>query len=149
MAVTPKPQRGRGRPTVYTEAIAAEICERIANGASLKSVCSDDAMPSEATVINWHLDDREGFSERYMRARAVQAMRWHDEVVEIADDGSNDWMAKNKGELVVDHEHVTRSRLRIDTRKWLMSVTVPRLFGAKEESSGSSVTVNIRKFGDE
>ena len=149
MAVTPKPQRGRGRPTVYTEAIAAEICSRLAGGESLRKICEDESLPTDACVRHWVVEDREGFFARYMRAREAQAMLWHDEVVEIADNGINDWMANNAGEMVLNHEHVTRSRLRIDTRKWLMSVTVPRLFGAKEESSGSSVTVNIRKFGDE
>jgi hypothetical protein len=59
-----------------------------------------------------------------------------DEVLEIADDGSNDWMDKEakSGRLMrtLDHEHVQRSRLRVDARQWLMERFAPDRFGPRQ-----------------
>ncbi len=58
-----------------------------------------------------------------------------DETVEISDDGRNDWMERqseeDKERYVLNGEHVQRSRLRVDTRKWLLSKALPKMFGDK------------------
>lgn len=55
----------------------------------------------------------------------------------IADDGSNDWIEKvaKSGETftVPDHEHMARSRLRIETRKWYLSKLAPKKYGERVE----------------
>ncbi len=53
-----------GRPTKYTEALAAEICRRIADGASLRSVCEAEDMPDRETVRRW-LREKGGFCGQY------------------------------------------------------------------------------------
>lgn len=128
----------RGRPSKYTEAIACEICERLANGEALKTICADKHLPEESTVRNWALTDAHGFFARYMRAREAQALRWADEIVEISDDGTNDFMEIKEGAEVVNHEHIARSRLRVDTRKWLLSKLLPKQFGDKVTLGGDS-----------
>lgn len=134
--------RMNGRPSIYTADLAATICERLAKGESLRSVCRDEGMPVEATVRGWALDDREGFSAQYARAREFQAHAIADELLEIADDGSNDWMALHaKGDNAslgweLNGEHVQRSRLRSDTRKWLLSKMLPKLYGDKLTHAG-------------
>ena len=50
------------------------------------------------------------------------------EILEISDDSSNDWMAR-EGRIVPDHENVQRSRLRVDSRRWLLSKLMPRKYG--------------------
>ena len=54
-------------------------------------------------------------------------------MLEIADDGRNDWIVRlrkdGSTETVVDNEAVQRSRLRIDTRKWLLSKLSPKKYG--------------------
>jgi hypothetical protein len=69
----------------------------------------------------------------YARAREMQMELRADELLEIADDGSNDWMevdvAAGRIIRVFDHEHARRSELRIRTRMWLMSKFAPRRFG--------------------
>jgi hypothetical protein len=125
-----------GRHSVYTPALADEICERIAAGETLKEICRDAHMPDEKTVRTWALEDREGFSPRYARARDLQLERWADELVEISDDGRNDWMERN-GETVVDHEHIQRSKLRSDNRKWLLSKLRPDRYGDRMEHVGA------------
>ena len=57
-----------------------------------------------------------------------------DEMLEIADDGSNDWMLRNgSGKELhgLNGEHIQRSRLRLDTRKWLLSKALPKIYGDK------------------
>jgi hypothetical protein len=58
-----------------------------------------------------------------------------DELLEISDDASNDWMARRAKsgdiESVPDNEAVQRSRLRVDTRKWLMGKLKPKKYGDK------------------
>jgi len=66
---------------------------------------------------------------------------WADEIVEIADDGSNDWMQRRlkdgSDETVMDHEHVSRSRLRVDTKKWLLSKLAAKTYGDKVQHTGA------------
>lgn len=119
---------GQGRPTLYTVEIADRICAELAGGNSLAGICRAADMPSQATVHGWVTEDRDGFSERYTRAREVQALRWADELVEIADDGSNDTYTADGAEKV-NHDHIQRSKLRVDTRKWLLSKMLPKIYG--------------------
>lgn len=124
-----------GRPSKFTEKLALTICWRMSEGESLRQICRDPQMPSASTVHKWVLQKPE-FAEQYARAREMLMEHWADEIIEIADDGSNDWMEKQNadGETiaeVVNHEHIQRSRVRIDTRKWLMSKLAPKRYGDK------------------
>jgi hypothetical protein len=91
-------------------------------------------MPKRTTFLGWVLENHDGLADRYARARETG---WHamaEETLEIADDGANDWMARNKpGDGGYDHngEHSQRSRLRVDTRKWLLSKVLPKVYGDK------------------
>jgi hypothetical protein len=38
-----------GRPSDYTQEIADLICERIADGESLRAICAGDDMPNKST----------------------------------------------------------------------------------------------------
>ncbi len=79
----------KGRPSLYTEALAAEICRRLAEGESLRAICADKAIPGISTVMGWLFDGNHGeFSEQYARAREAQAEIRADEIVDIADDAS-------------------------------------------------------------
>ena len=80
----------RGRPTAYTPELAAEICERMAAGESLRSICRSEDMPSEITVRRWAIENREGFSAQYAMASETRMDCLADEIVEIADDKSGD-----------------------------------------------------------
>lgn len=123
-------KRPRGRPTVYTRAIADLICKRIASGMSLRQACADEDIPPASTVRGWVVDDIDGFAERYTRARMLLAEHWADELVEIADDSSRDMVLTKEGEKL-DSEHVQRSRLRVDTRKWIIARMLPKVYGDK------------------
>jgi hypothetical protein len=130
-----------GRPTDYTVELAAEICGRLAVGESMRTVCKDPDMPAPSTVFLW-LSKREEFSEQYVLAKAQSAEAIAEEMFDIADDGSNDWMEvhfKDGSEgWKLNGESVQRSRLRVDTRKWYLSKIKPKKYGEKvsQEISG-------------
>ena len=130
-----------GRPCIFDRAIFEQIAERVSNGETLKSVCdSDEKFPSAPTVRRWVVEDREGISALYARARECQMEAWADDIVEIADDGRNDWMTIKRGGEDVEvpnQEVLQRSRLRVDTRKWIASKILPKKFGDKVAIGGA------------
>lgn len=127
--------RRPGRPSAYTEEIADEILIRLAQGETLNKICTADHLPWKTTVLDWVIANRNGFHDRYRRARDLQLEHWSEETVDISDDGSNDWVerARKNGEIdvVLDREHVSRSELRVNTRKWLLSKLKPEKYGER------------------
>ncbi len=120
--------------STYSEEVAEQICDLILDGGILSKICMQDGMPSSRTVLRW-LDRHEDFRRLYDRAREIRAEVWAEEILDISDDTSDDWIDKEKPDgstdRVVDHEHVTRSKLKVDSRKWLMSKAAPRRYGEK------------------
>jgi hypothetical protein len=134
-------QRPAGRPKALTKALREEICDRVMDGETVRAICADGHMPAERTVYRTlAAEGEEEFRQRYARAREIQLMRWEDDLLEIADDGRNDWVEKRnaQGEVTgwtVNGEHIQRSRARIDTRKWLMGKRAPKKYGDKVEQT--------------
>ncbi|ELY3709794.1 DNA packaging protein [Cronobacter sakazakii] len=138
-------EKKTGRPSDYTEELAEIICLRLAEGESLRSVCRDEGMPSKQTVLRW-LARNESFRAQYVRAKEEGAEAIAEELFDIADDGSNDWMEKldKDGEAIgyqLNGEHVQRSKLRIDTRKWYLSKILPKKYGDRIQHD-QSITFN-------
>ena len=123
-----------GRPKVLTPELMTEICDRIVDGETIRRIAQVEHMPAASTIY-LELGRNPAFSEQYARAREAHLIRMEDELVEIADDASNDWMErrdKDTGEVVgwqLNGEHIQRSKVRIDTRKWLMSKRAPKRYG--------------------
>lgn len=142
----------RGRPSRYTKALAARICEELASGRTLRDVCRNEEFPSEMTVRRWALENYNGFSSQYEEARKIGYMSMADELFEIADDGANDWMLKNEPDnpgYAINGEHVSRSRLRLDTRKWALAKALPKIFGDKTIHAGDAENpVQVRQSFD-
>lgn len=124
-----------GRPSSFTQAMADQICERIADGESLRAICRDESMPAKSTVFKW-LADMKPFADQYARAREAQADTLADEILEIADDTSRDTIATEKNGEQPNSEWITRSRLRVDARKWLASKMAPKKYGDKITHAG-------------
>jgi hypothetical protein len=120
-----------GRPTLFTQELADRICLRLAEVGNLRAVCREEGMPAESTVRHWVLEDREGFKAKYNDARELGYHAMADEVLDIADDGRNDWMER-EGQPVINGEHIARSRLRFDARRWLLSKALPKVYGDKQ-----------------
>lgn len=116
--------------------IQQEVCDRIANGESLIKICKSEGMPKKNTVLAWVIEDAE-FSNQYARAREAQADHYLDEIVEISDQSALDTeIDPASGNEVTNHEVIQRARLRVDTRKWVMSKLAPKKYGDKLIHSG-------------
>lgn len=121
-----------GRPPIYTDELAKEICLRISNGRSLSAVCRDEDMPSRSIIYDW-LADNKDFSDRYHEADLQRADYHADEIIEIADG------------VGADTAEVAKARLQIDTRKWQVARMNATKYGDKQQvdnvsSDGSMAT---------
>lgn len=121
-----------GRPSIYTEELAEKICAIIATShKSLRKICEGEGMPSVQTILNW-LNTNEAFLAQYTRAKEEQADLLVDEMIEIADDGSQDLDGFNDyGKPMENKEFVNRSKLKVETRKWIASKLKPKRYGEK------------------
>ena len=146
------------RKPVLTQEAMDHILDEVSDGRTLNSICRkekqsdiDAGVPCRKTVTNAllirppkdHDPKYEADAERYAEfrelffnvARPLQFMAWEDHIIEIADDSSQDWrdVVGKDGEIhrVMDKEVVQRSRVRIDTRKWLMAKALPKKYGEK------------------
>lgn len=117
------------RPTVFTPELGATICEKLAECGSLRRVCLEPDMPLERTVRRWYTEN-EQFASEYARAKEAGIDALVDETLDIADDGSNDYMQTKDGEKL-DAEHVQRSKIRIETRRWLAERMMPKKYGVR------------------
>lgn len=109
-----------GRPSVKSPEIAKEFCRRIAAGRSVKSVCSDEDMPSDYTIWRWLYED-EDFSSLYTRAIQARAISHAERIDELAE-------MVTRGEIPPDV-----GRVAIDAKKWTASRLLPRLYGDKQQ----------------
>lgn len=123
-----------GRPTDFTTALADAICERLADGESLRAICSGEDMPNRATVFRWLAAD-EAFRDQYAHAREAQAETHADEIVAISDEVEVRTVNGEGDEVVLalDPVGVARNRLRVDARKWVASKLKPKVYGDKVE----------------
>ena len=111
-----------------------ELCRRVSIGQSLMQVCQEDrAMPSYVTALRW-LTDYPDFAEAHKQAQRQRADVLFEEALTVADDARNDWMARNDPNnpgWQANGEHIQRSKLRVDTRKWAASKLNPSRYGDK------------------
>lgn len=155
VARSPKPKKPAkakkptGRPSKYTQELADEICEMLAMGYSIRTVCRPEHMPSIQTFFRW-LRMYPEFNEQYAHAKQEAADAMAEDILDIADDGTNDWMEKQdaSGDMVgwmLNGEHVQRSKLRIESRKWLMAKMKPRKYGDKLDmtTNGNDIGVTL------
>lgn len=130
------PRRGPGYPTTYCQTTAIQICTRLVEGESLRSVCRDPAMPAISTVFLW-LQAHPEFREQYDLARDAQADTLADEILFIADNpqiGTRS-VTKPSGVEVHEGDMIEHRRLQVDARKWVASKLKPRRYGEKLEST--------------
>lgn len=131
-----EPKNPQGRPTIFNEVIAKRICDLTATHTMgykrLHSMYPD--LPYEQTVREWRLAHASTFGLQYAQAKIIQAEILAEECLDIADDSRNDWMEslseEEKGNgWKLNGDHINRSRLRIDTRKWHASKLLPKKYG--------------------
>ena len=125
----------------YTAALGERICALLRDGLTLNQVCKLEGMPREASVREWAANPDHPITSNYARSREIGYQKMADELIEISDDATNDWIERTRDDgstvEVVNHEHIQRSRLRVDTRKWLLSKALPKMYGDKVAVTGA------------
>lgn len=154
---TPVKTKEVGRPTRYTKALGLKICNRIAAGESLRSICLDVTLPHRSTVFRWLMASKTkkvkngenivvpsfpAFQDQYRAARELQFAGYADEIMDICDDGSNDWMERENRDgstsEFLNMEAIQRSKLRAEMRLKILAKMKPKEWGDKvvHESQG-------------
>jgi hypothetical protein len=123
---------------VYTQALADEICDRLADGEPLNVICKTPGMPVPSAIRKWALD-RADFGARYTRAKSIGYERLADEVIAIGD-------APIIHNGHPDNALVQHARLMSDNRKWLLSKVLPKIYGDKVEISGDANAPLIQRI---
>ena len=130
-----RPHKKRGRPSAYSTDRADRICDLLLKGLSLAAVSRRRGMPTQTTMLKW-LAAHPDFEVRYVHARQYYAEVMFDEMIQIADDASGDWIEKVSGKngevfMAANLEHINRSKLRVDTRRWILARMAPLKYGDK------------------
>jgi hypothetical protein len=117
--------------TIRTQELADILVAGVSDGIPLRELCRRHSI-SKSEVYRWRADDA-AFEGRFVRAREEGFDAIAEEAMEIADDGTNDWEKRNREdgstEDVLNHEHVQRSKLRIETRLKLLAKWDPKRYG--------------------
>jgi len=126
------------RPSKYTEKLGKELCAQLMEGMSLRAICAMEGMPTKTTICRWLADEEKypEFCDQYARAREIQAELLAYEILDIADDESNDLVKilDKDGNNIGSQQNgvsVNRSRLRVDARKWTAARLLPKKYGDK------------------
>lgn len=122
-------------PIPFDQAIADEVCRRMICGEYLKDICNEEGMPSVGTVRYWR-NQNAVFRAQYEAAREAQAEGIFDELIDIVDDGRNDWVereGRNGSYIALNTEALGRSKLRAETRLKMLEKIAPKRYGEKAQ----------------
>lgn len=143
-----------GRPSEYKQELADKICEQLSIGYSLRTIIKDPELPSIATIFKW-MRTNEEFLNQYARAKQEAADAMAEDILDISDNATNDWMEDNydKGKTpgyALNGENIQRSKLRVDTRKFLMAKMKPKIYGDKLDmtTNGKDLPTPIMRLDD-
>ena len=129
-----------GRPTIFTNDVATEICDRLKAGESLEQIGALPHLPDRRTVLTWLFSgkpEHERFLVEYRRAREAQSEAWVDDMVPIAD--------KLEGK---ERHEVRAAELKIRTRQWVAERLQRQVYGPKvEHTHTGNVNVKINLAG--
>lgn len=144
--MTEKKKHPGGVPLTYTKELGEEICLKVAtHGYGLSRLCAENPhWPCRQTIFEWRIKVKE-FGDIYAKAKQEQVEYLVDEMIDIADDTSRDTIVKVNSRTdeeyeVCNTEWINRSRLRVDTRKWLAAQLSPKIYGdnKKDKDTGDA-----------
>lgn len=110
--------------------IVTEVCTLIASGKSMRDAIKEVGKASRQSVFDWINEDKKKL-DQYARAMEYRADCIFDDIIDIADNTEGDMMMDENGREKVNHENIQRSRLKVDTRKWIISKMMPSRYGEK------------------
>lgn len=170
------PARHTGNQRKYDRAVVgAQICTLLKEGRSLWSICQQAEMPNVATFLEWVKQDPAGLGKDYAQAREIGYTLLADEIVQLSDK-THEWVTvqeldadgkplfDDKGQpelkqvlMPLNSDVVAHKRLQIDTRKWMLSKMLPKIYGDKitQEHTGAEggpitvAAVDLKNLSDE
>lgn len=104
----------------------------IEDGNSLRAALREPNTPSSQTFYIWLQEDAER-AKRYAYACDERADQMFEEILEIADKQDADVYLDAEGKEVTDHNVIQRSRLQVDTRKWMLAKMNPKKYSEKSQ----------------
>ena len=147
--VSIEPPKRIGRPSKYSPAVAAEICEGLAEGVPLREICRRDHMPEWRTVYDWMGRD-ETLSAAIARARDVGYDKMAEECLQIADtpvEGSKVVETEDGKVIYTREDMLGHRRLQIETRLKLLAKFNPKKYGDRAILAGDAenpLQINIQ-----
>ena len=132
-------------PKTWDRGQVDQILKKVCEGASLRDACLDVGIP-RSTFTDWVMNNIDGVGDQYARAREVQMDAMEAEILAIADDSRKDTTTRRDAQgnqyEVPDNEWIARSKLRVDTRRWIMSKVAWKKYGDRMDST---IQVNGRQ----
>lgn len=123
-----------GRPNSYSDEIGTRICERIADGESIRRICEDEEFPHRNTVRRW-LVDVPAFSAKCARAWDEQADTFTEKQTELAE------------KVIAGEVDPHAAKVAVSTWQWLASKRAPKRYGDRLELAGE-LTTNTRTWSE-
>jgi hypothetical protein len=153
-----KAPKKTGRPSKYTPELAAEICERLSTGETMRQICRDEHMPHWTQVYEW-LSRDDSLSLRVARAREAGYDALAEEALDIADTprlGAKKVFSSGSEEgedsmTVTEEDMLGHRKLQIETRLKLLACWNPKKYGNKVAlggDPGNPVQVEIQSEAD-
>jgi len=132
----------------FSQEIADEICQKVScTSEGIRKLCKKNKhWPRAKTIYEWRSKHAK-FSEQYARAKTLQAFVLADQIIEISDNSKGDYQIID-GKVKVNSDNINRARLRIDSRKWLLSKLLPRVYGDKVGEDKTTTDTLLEKLID-
>lgn len=118
----------------FNQVAADAVCALLEDGSSLRKA-AESVGESARTILNWTRSNPD-FLTQYTRAREVGYKLLADEILEISDEKDVQVCYDGKDTTIdLSPTVIARNRLRVDTRKWMLSKMLPKIYGDKLELS--------------
>ncbi len=102
-----------GTAIQWNESLEQSVLSAIEAGKPLRETGKLNGI--SATAIIERVQDSDAFRKRYARAKEIQMETMADELLALADQA--------------DKDTYNAQRLKVDTRKWLLSKLIPKVYG--------------------
>ncbi len=119
-----------GRPTLYNKELTNKICEQIADGKSIRTICKAEDMPGMSTIFTW-LGENQEFQEQYTRAKSMQSDAFIEDMLDKTENVST------------DKDSIAKARLQVDTMKWIASKLKPKVYGDKVDVTSKDEKIQV------
>lgn len=127
-----------GRPSLFSESLIQDICDRLSEGEPLAEICRSEGYPNPSTIRRW-ITERPDISSAIADAREDGEDRITANIRKTA-----------KGEEGFSSGDVVRDKLIIETDLKLLAKWNPRKYGEQQERAvevGNSVQLIIMPSG--